>query len=160
MQDPSATSTLIHRNRERLDSSEREHWSPAASKGHSCPNGSSSTLLPFFSHSVALLAGPCISIVSFWPCATLSQRMSLNQWEAPPKTAAVRNLVLYYTAAYSIKLLYSQHSGLTHQHPLLNYFFTLISMKIQGLFLLCSMSVYPPLRHTQFLINCTHVKLW
>ncbi len=86
LQVPSKTSALIQQNRERLDSSEREHWSPAASKGHSCPDGSGRSIpLPRSHHSSSillpsfpLLAGPCISIVSFWPCAALSQRISLD----------------------------------------------------------------------------------
>lgn len=163
LQVPSKTSTLIQQNRERLDNSGEEHWSPAASKGHPCPNGGWGAPPPFFSHSFTLLAGPRISNVSFWPCAALSQWMSLDRWEAPPKTAAAGSLVLYCTSAYTVKLLYSQHSSTFTSGLLFHKSNTCICTKIllgvlrsvfTASFAACLYSLLSERGHMQ--LQCTH----
>ena len=130
LQDPSVTSTLIQQNREGLDSGEQNidpQLQPGALLsrwvGEIHPPTPALVTSPPSPPSFTLLAQPCISIVSFWPCAALSQWMSLDWWEAPPKTAAAGSLLLL-TAAYAVKLLYSQHTGASHQPPPLAYLFT------------------------------------
>lgn len=131
LQDPSVTSTLIQQNREGLDSGEQNidlQLHPEALLSRWVGEIHPPTPAPITksphppSPSFTLLAEPCISIVSFWPCAALSQRMSLDWWEAPPKTAAAGSLLLL-TAAYATKLL-SQHTGASHPPPPLGYLFT------------------------------------
>ena len=109
---PNETSTLIQRNRERLDRCESEHWSPAASKGHSCPDGVREihppllllpSVLPLLHFARWTMHQYCVPLTMC--CSLTVNEHSFSGRHHPHHPKQQQQRAVYRTSAYTVKIV-------------------------------------------------------